>query len=411
MNDTSAPRCPMLPPAVTSEHRYAMSPGLTRLQAQAPVVRVTCPTGPEAWLVSRHAEVREVLDSSDVFSSSSGSAAHRSAAFGWDTPIAEGDFSRLDGADFLRIRRALAPELSSPRRLAALRPRLKEELDRLLDGLPHQAADLHEEVCRPLGQAVFARLFDLPEDVVPLVEEMIDASLSTLSTDDDLAETGAPVFLRLLDLVEERRAAPGDDVLSRLVVHAERAEPPLSDSEITVLTIAVLSGGYRTLPAIASYGLLALFEDPRQLALLSERPELCDHAVHEITRFIAGGADGVTRRATRDTELGGQTIGAGEYVVVSLSGANRDPRFLADADTFDVTRPTATTHLGFGHGLHRCVGEPIARMALGLLLETLARRLPSLRLAVPAEEIPFQADSLLLGPTSLPVTWDAVLPA
>lgn len=151
-----------------------------------------------------------------------------------------------------------------------------------------------------------------------------------------------------------------------------------------------------------SYGILTLLDHPHQLALLRDDPALAPQAASELIRHLGVGF-GLTRQATRDADLGGQAVKAGDFVVVSVQSANRDPALCPEPDRLDVTR-TPSPHLGFGHGPHQCVGEQLALLEISTVLATVPRRIPTLRLAVPRAELSLTVDRAVHGPATLPVT-------
>jgi cytochrome P450 len=152
-----------------------------------------------------------------------------------------------------------------------------------------------------------------------------------------------------------------------------------------------------------------LLEHPDQWARLRAEPDLAATAAEELVRYLGVGT-GLLREVTEDTEIGGQRLAKGDYVVVAIQSANRDTALYPDPDRLDVSRKPLA-HLGFGHGPHQCVGQQLARLELTTVFRTLPARIPSLRLAVPLDGVEFKSDSVVRGPISLPVTWDTVLPA
>jgi cytochrome P450 len=171
----------------------------------------------------------------------------------------------------------------------------------------------------------------------------------------------------------------------------------------------LLIAGYDTTASMISYGLLGLLEHPEEWARLCADPALAATAAEELVRYLGVGT-GVMRRSVVDTEIGGQRVAAGDYVVLAIQSANRDPDLYPDADRLDVGRRPGP-HVGFGHGPHQCVGQQLARVEVTAVLHALAERIPSLRLAVPLAELDFKLNNVVRGPVTLPVTWDRVLPA
>jgi cytochrome P450 len=395
---------PTLPLPREWEFPFDPPPEYAALRASSPVVKVSCPTGLDAWLVSDYAGVREVLGDGRRFSSRPGQVAHVLASFDPDSPV-DGQFSRMDGAEHVRIRRNFAPQLSHARRLAELRPLVEqiteEAIDRLLAAGP--PVELHTTFSRWITTAVIAELIGVPADRRHLLHTAAQALFDPATSIDELQVALAPLFGYLYGLVGARRAEPGDDVLSRMIVHGAGGDRPLTDQELVTMNGALLIAGFDTTASLLSHGLVALLSTPGQWAKLCADPSLAPSAAEELVRYLGVGI-GLLRQATEDTVLSGRTIKAGDYVVAAVQSANRDPALHPDGDRLDVTRRPGA-HLGFGHGAHTCVGQQIARMELTTVLGALATRVPSLRLAVPLQEISFKQDSVVRGPVELPVTW------
>ncbi len=374
------------------------------------LVQVQCPTGITAWLVTRYADVREVLGDPRRFSSRGGSAGHLQNNMPADSPIEEGDFFRMDGATHLRFRRAIAPAVSTVKRIAEIRPMAQRIVDDTLDALADQPhpIDLHEQFSKPVTTSVIAQLFGVPYADREVFHRVAQSLFSTATDADDFGEALAPLFGYVNELLAVRRAEPGDDALSILIRRNDTLAQPLTDLELIKITAGLLAAGYDTTASLITYGLLALLRFPEQYALLHEDPTSVTGAAEELLRLLADGG-GLLRMATVDTEIGGNPIAKGEYVVVAVQAANQDPRRFTDPDRLNVTR-TDNHHMAFGFGPHQCVGQQVARLELTTVLDILPRRVPSLRLAVPFDEIEFKTDTLIFGPAHLPVTWDELLP-
>ncbi|MFC8826736.1 cytochrome P450 [Streptomyces sp. NPDC057137] len=390
--------CPFLP-----------APEVARLRADLPVARVVGPTGVEAWLVTRYADVREVLGDPERFSNRSGQTPHILADPPPDAPVTEGSFARMDGAEHLRFRRILGPELSSVKRIERLRPTVQRLVDERLDALGASAppVDLYQRFAVPLTSTVIADLLGVPAAEHTLFQNA-GAALFTGTTDPgQKAAAYEALFDYLRPLVQQRRHEPGGDVLSNLIARGDRSDQPFTDTELVMAAAGLLIAGFDTTASMISYGVLALLHHSDQFTTLRDNPGLVPGAAEELVRFLGVGV-GIMREVTRDTEIGGRPIPAGDFVVAAIQSANHDPLQFPDAHRLDVTRDP-TRHIGFGHGPHQCVGQQLARLELQVVLETLLRRIPSLRLAVPFTEIEFKTDTVVTGPTALPVTWDEVL--
>jgi cytochrome P450 len=375
------------------------------------VVKVACPTGIDAWLVTSYAQVREVMGDPQRFSNNSGQAGHILANMPPTLPIEEGDFFRMDGTDHVRFRRVFAPAVSTVKRVELFRPMVQRTVDDLLDGLSDVTGpiDLHDRFSKPLTSTVIAELLDVPDADRNLFRRAAETLFNGNTDVDDLAAAEFPLFEYVYEAVVKRKTAPGEDALSVLVTRGQDAERPFTDLELVKMAASLLVAGYDTTASMITYGTLALLDRPDQYALLRDDPATVPGAVEEIVRLLGVGA-GLLRVAKVDTEIGGTPIAAGDYVVVAVQAANHDPAQFADPERLDVTRKH-NAHIGFGHGPHQCVGQQIARLELSTVLATLPRRVPSLRLAVPFDEVEFKTETAVCGPVTLPVSWDEVLPA
>lgn len=399
---------PAMPLPREGEFPFDPPPEYAELRTTAPVLRVSCPTGIDAWLVSSYAGVREVLGDGRRFSARSGQVAHLTTAFDPDSDPG-GEFSRMDGPEHVRIRRNFAPQVSHARRLDELRPLIQQIVDEAVDHLAgtQPPIELHIPFSRWITTAVIAELIGVPPQDRHLLHGAARALFDPETTADGLQQAVAPLFGYLYGLVAARRGDPGDDVISRMILHSQDSERPLTDDELVGMNGALLIAGFDTTASLLTHGLLALLENPAQWERLVADPDLAPGAAEELVRYLGVGT-GLLRRATEDTVLLGRPIAAGDFVVVAVQSANRDPELHPDADVFDVGRKPGA-HLGFGHGAHTCVGQQIARMELVAVLRALAVRVPSLRPARPLPEIEFKT-GIVRGPVDLPVTWDEVLP-
>jgi cytochrome P450 len=400
-----------LPLPREQECPFGPAPEIAEIRQHSPVVRVTCPTGIDAWLVTRYADVREVLGDPQRFSAHCGQAAHMLINQPPHAPVEEGDFNRMDGADHLRFRRVAAPAITTVKRTELFRPLVQRIVDELLDALAAETSpvDLHSKFSNPLTSSVVAELLDVPHEERGLFHDAAKALFDGHVEFDELAAVTAPLFDYVGGLVARRIEEPGEDVISVMAAKAQQADNAFTGLELTKIAAGLLAAGYDTTASMITYGMLALLENPDQFALLRDDPALATNAAEELVRLLGVGT-GLLREAVVDTQIGGTPIAAGEYVLVSVQSANHDPEHVPQADRLDVSRARGA-HVGFGYGPHQCPGQHIARLELTTVLATLPRRIPSLRLAVPLQEIEFKKDTVVLGPVTLPVTWDEVLPA
>jgi cytochrome P450 len=227
--------------------------------------------------------------------------------------------------------------------------------------------------------------------------KLLDLSLPM----EERLELGRESREYMAGLVAGAQAEPGEDMLGMLV---REHGHDLTTDELIGIAQLLLIAGHETTSNMLGLGTLALLRHPDQLALVRDEPAAVGHAVEEMLRFLGIVHSGIPRTTTEDVEVGGVAIPADSLVVLSLAGANRDPRFLTGADRLDVTRD-AGGHLAFGHGVHHCLGAPLARMEMRIAFPALLRRFPGLAPAVPFEEVSFRAFHFIYGLQSLPVTW------
>ncbi|MFC0436582.1 cytochrome P450 [Kutzneria buriramensis] len=376
-------------------------PRFAELRESEPPLRVTMPFGGDAWLVTRYEQAKFVL-SDPRFS--------RAAAAGADVPRSRpgfeppGNLLAMDPPAHGRIRTLVAKAFTA-RRVELLQPRVQQIVDTLLDGLT-PPIDLAETVAWELPVQVICELLGVSIDQRRLVRSGTEAIVSVGNgvTPEDVAAARNQLAGLLNTLIAQRRVEPADDLLTALVAARDEGDR-LSDNELLMLGIALLAGGHETTAnQIGSFVFQLLSARDRWEALVRE-PALIPSAVEELLRLtpLASVAD-LPRIAKEDLELGGQVIRAGEAVLVQLDSANRDRTMFADAEDLDFGRE-ANHHLSFGFGVHHCLGAPLARLELRVVLDTLVRRLPGLRLAVPAGDVKWRTGRLMRGVLALPVTW------
>ena len=369
-----------------------------------PVLRVRFPSGHEGWLVTRYEDARLVL-SDPRFS--------RALLYdGAPCMIQPGDFStgersilNLDPPDHTRLRR-LAAQAFTARTIATLRPMIERITTELLDALATQAppADVIERFAFPLPTAVMCEILGVPfadRDRFGRWSQVIVAPLA--HTPEGVEQAKADGARDMLALVAAKREQPGADILSSLV-SAQEGDDRLTDTEIVDLSTQLLLAGHETTVTLLGTGLFLLFTHPAQLAALRADPDLTPGAVEEIMRYDGPIENSLLRVPLQDIEIAGTVIKKGEGVVALTSVANRDPAVFAEPDRFDITRRDGA-QLGFGHGIHFCIGAPLARMEADIALRALLARFPALDLAVAPEEIVWRPPLTTRGPVRLPVTW------
>ena len=319
----------------------------------------------------------------------------------------------IDPPDHTRLRKLVQPSFTG-RGIRALRGRIQQVVDDLLDQADREAAergevapdrrmDLIEAFAYPFPVTVISDMLGIPredrETIRGWTEDLLRIDRGRV---DEEVRAGLREFIDYLtDLFERKRRVPTDDMISRLV-HVEEGGDVLGEGEVLATVFLMFLAGHVTTVNLVGNGVVALLTHPDQLAKFKADPDLAKGVVEETLRFW-GPVDFIGRRIAReDVEVGDTVIPTGEQATVSLAAANRDPGRFANPDVFDITRADANRHVAFGKGIHVCLGAPLARVEGQVAFDTLFRRYPELRLAVPAEEVRWSG-SFLRGFARLPV--------
>jgi cytochrome P450 len=382
-------------------------PFYKELRGQGPVRRVVALRGIEAWLITRYDDGIAAL-SDPRFSSDLRDATDTRLMDRLPTTERESfmrSMIRVGPPDHTRLRRLVSKAFTA-RRVAALRPRIQEITDGLLDGvLPAGRADLVADLALPLPVTVISELLGVPAEDRSGFQKWTDVMLGQHPDHfdkDAMDEAWRKMWYYLEDLLADKRARPADDLLSALIA-ARDGEGSLDEDELVAMAFLLLVAGYITTVNLIGGGVAALLAHPDQLKLVRDDPGLLPGAVEEFLRYDGPVNPGVVRFPTEDVEIGGVPIPRGATVLIATAIADRDPSVFTDPDRLDVTR-RENAHLAFGHGAHYCLGAPLARLEGEIAIGTVLRRLPNLALAVPYEELRWQAPSLR-GPKELPVTF------
>ncbi|MFJ8660102.1 cytochrome P450 [Streptomyces sp. NPDC093795] len=384
------PGCPFDPPA-----------DLGVLREQRPLARMTYPDGHVGWLATGYSTVRAIMG--DPRFSSRYELMHYPFAGGPDGPLPPapvGDMTGMDAPEHTRFRRLLMGKFTV-RRMRRLSERVEEITTEHLDAMGRRGpgADLVEAFARPLPALVICELLGVPY----ADRERFQNHAHTIMDMDAAPEEryAAHVGLQeyMAELVAAKRAVPSDDLLGDLARDSD-----LPDEELIGVGGFLLAAGLDTTANMIAHGTFALLTHPEQAEALRADPDLAPGAVEELMRYLTVAHTGI-KSALEDVELDGQVIRAGESVTLSLEAADRDPERFPDPDVLDLRRK-ATGHLGFGHGIHQCLGQQLARVEMTVALPALLTRFPTLRLDVPAEEVPLRTNMNIHGVHRLPVTWD-----
>ncbi|PSL55758.1 cytochrome P450 [Saccharothrix carnea] len=378
---------------------------ISRLREARPVSPLVFPDGHEGWLVTGYDEVRRLMADTRFSSRQDLGVLHVPFETPGMPPATEpspqmpGLFISMDPPDHTRFRRMLTGAFTV-KRMKLLEEHITEVVERQLDELARLTppVDLVQEFALPVPSLVICELLGVPyEDRDTFQVNSAKFLEKDVTLDDKMAAFGAMAAF-LGELVTRKRAEPGEDLLSDLARHDE-----LSIEELTGIAFLLLLAGHETTANMLALGTFALLEHPEQRAELSADPDLLPDAVEELMRYLSI-ADIFYRYATEDIELGGETITKGSTVVVSLLAANHDPRRFEHPDTLDLHRK-ARGHLAFGHGIHQCLGQQLARIEMRAGFGALLRRFPTLALAIPAAEVRLKSDMNIYGVHELPVTW------
>ncbi|MET8545691.1 cytochrome P450 [Kitasatospora sp. NPDC004799] len=380
--------------------------GYARLRADAPVHRVVGPDGLPFWLVTRYADVRQGLADPRLALDK----AHAAPGNYWGfalPPALDANLLNMDPPDHTRIRR-LVSQAFTPRRVAALREPIEKVAEQLLDAIePLGRADLLATYAAPLPITVICDLLGVPEDDRHDFRAWTDALITPDPDHPEAARAAVKAMLGFFTgLIERKRTEPGDDLLSDLIAaRDDQADGgSLSEDELTSLAFLILFAGYENTVHLIANAVLALLAHPGQLAALRAEPELIGAAVEEFARFDGPAPLAIRRFPREDVTIGGVTVPAGETVLLALGSANRDPEQFTDPDRLDLHRREAG-HLALGHGIHYCLGAPLARMETALALTALLRRFPGLALDVPVERLRHRPTLRARGLLELPVRY------
>ncbi|HWF28649.1 MAG TPA: cytochrome P450 [Mycobacterium sp.] len=384
-----AAHCPLKPPAEFASWRE--EPGLRQAMYH----------GQPAWVVSRYQDIRAALLDPRLSADTIPDSIKPSGS-GDKAPVM---FARIDDPEHHRLRRQLTSNFTF-RRCEAMRPEIQELVDHYLGEMIRSGppGDIVRDFGLPVPSLVIALLLGVPPEDLPLFQHHTTVGLDIKSSDEEKAQAFGAMYVYIQELVRRKEREPGDDLISRLVT--EYVATGQLDYETAAMTsVIMMQAGHETTANMISLGTVALLQHPDVFERLGQTD---DHAVianivEELMRYLTIVHSQVDRVAIEDLTIGGQLILAGEPIVMNLPAGNWDAEFVDSPETFDVDRNTRG-HLGFGYGVHQCIGQNLARVEMQVAFATLARRLPGLKLAVSPDELRFK-DADIYGMRELPVSW------
>ncbi|MBO0656258.1 cytochrome P450 [Streptomyces triculaminicus] len=376
-----------------------------RLREAGPVHRVTGPDGRPAWLVTRYDDVRRAL--ADPRLSLDRRHALPGNYSGFSLPPAlDANLLNMDPPDHTRVR-GLVVKAFTPGRVDRLRVPVRRVADELLDAVEagdERRTDLLESYAGPLPIIVICDLLGVPPDARQDFRAWTDALITPDRERPHLMkEAVAGLMGYFTGLIRAKRAEPGDDLLSDLIAVRD-GEDALSEDELTSLAFLILFAGYENTVHLIANAVLALLDHPRLLSELRANPDGLGAAVEELGRWDGPSPLAIRRFPLEDMEIGGVRVPAGETVLLSIASANRDPRHFPDPDRLDLRRERSG-HLALGHGIHYCLGAPLARMETETALAALLERFKNMELDVPRDALRWRPAIRARGLISLPVRW------
>ena len=389
--------------------RYPMSrttpfdppPAYAMLRTERPISRVTLWDGSQAWLATRYKDYRAIAGNAK-FSSDPSRPGFPSAQ---RSPIQRQNRKLNLDAPAHGTYRAMVIKYFTPSRTEELRPRFERIAQNVLDAMIEKGppGDLVAQYGRPIASQVICEILGVPYEDRDIFQAHIRALQGLAHTPEEAKVLSLKLRDYLLRIVIARYERPENDLISGLISEYARTGA-LTLEEVADLANHLLQAGHETTANMIALGILTLLQHPDQLRQLGEDPSLVRPATDELLRYLTITQFTSPRVALEDIEVGGQLIRAGEGVIALAASANRDEEIFPDADRFNIHRK-ARQHVAFGHGVHVCVGQHVARAELQAAFSAVVLRLPQLRLAVPLEEVPFRTDMEVYGVHALPVMW------
>ena len=406
--DSEIPEYPM---ARAAGCPFAPPPDVMALAAERPLSRVRIWDGSTPWLITGYEECRELFSDARV------SVDDRVPGFPhWNAGMLSTVHKRprsvftSDGEEHTRFRRMLSKPFTF-KRVEGLRPTIQQITDDHIDAMlaGPKPADIVTALALPVPSLVISQLLGVPYEDAEMFQHHATVGLARYATGEDTAKGAMSLHKYLCQLVETKMQNPAldsaPDAVSDLAERVNAGE--LSVKEAAQLGTGLLIAGHETTANMLGLGVLALLQNPDQIAVIrhTDDPKIVAGAVEELLRYLSIIQNGQRRVAVEDIHIAGEVIHAGEGIIIDLAPANWDPSAFAEPDRLYLHRSGADRNVAFGYGRHQCVGQQLARAEMQIVFRTLFQRIPTLALAVPIEDIPFKDDRLAYGVYELPVTW------
>ena len=388
-------RCPFAPP-----------PALREVAAEKPLSKVRIWDGSTHWMITGHAEQRAILtDPRASMNDHLPGFPHQNETNAQVADQRPPTIFNTDAPEHTRFRRMMTFPFTA-KRVEALRPSIQQITDDLIDKMlaGPKPVDLVQALALPLPTLMICELLGVPFSDHELFQRAAAVAVDRNAPPEESARTSGELMAYLTKLIETRVETPGEGWVNDLAERVKAGE--VEAHEAALMGMVLLIAGHETSANMIALGTLALLRNPGQLAIFreSDDPKVIANAVEEMLRYLSIAQHGLRRIATEDIEIGGETIRAGEGIIVALPVANWDASVFPEPDQLDLHRQ-ARQHHAFGFGIHQCVGQQLARVELQVVYSTLYKRIPTLQVATGLDQLQYKHDALAFGVYELPVTW------